>query len=117
MHVELVGICIGLLQVGSCVEFGHTSWYRPVSQTQADAGGMDVMYAGQLSHCVLPLAEAIWPLGHSLHLATPLPLNFPGGHGAQSGRVVVAFASVAVAFPCSPALQSVSLQIACPSSS
>ena len=99
MHVELLGVFVGLLQDGSCVEFGHSLWNRPASQTHADAGGIEVMFTGQLEHCVLPANLEIDPLGHSLHTALPLPLNSPGGHRAQSGSVFVASTSVGDTLP------------------
>ena len=99
MHVELLGIFVGLLHDGSCVAFWHSLWNRPASQTQADAGGIEVMFTEQLEHRVPPANSEIDPFGHSLHTASPLPLNLPGGHRAQSGSVFVASTSVGDTLP------------------
>ena len=99
MQVELLAFLIGLLQVRSSVEFEHMSWYRPAAQTQADVPRNEVMFTGQLEHCLLPASLEICPVGHLLHSGSPLPLKFPGEHIAQFGRVVVAVTSVGDALP------------------
>lgn len=99
MHVELLAFLVGLLQVRSCVEFAHISWYRPAAQTQADVPRNEVMFTGQLEHCLLPATLEICPVGHLLHSGSPLPLNCPFGHSAQSGSVFVASTSVGDTLP------------------
>ena len=63
MHVELLVIFVGLLHDGSCVAFWHSLWNRPASQTQADAGGIEVMFTGQLEHRVPPRIQRLTPSG------------------------------------------------------